>query len=119
MTDNGSFETSDQYRNNDFYYYTHTGGAVSFQLAWTTGGGNADLDLYIYREGYLFGSGWVAASNADSTTTSGSEAVSGTLAAGNYIINVYANTGIYGSSQTVSTTYTLKRNTTTDLYPCY
>ena len=117
--DNGSFASSDLFRNNDFYFYTHAGGPLSLQLAWSTGGGNADLDLYIYREGYTFGTGWMAASNAESRATTGSESVSGTLAAGNYIINVYANTGIYGSSQTVNTTYTLKRNTTENLYPCY
>lgn len=116
--DDGSFSTSDQFRNNDFYYYSHPGGQLTLALSW--GGGQvADLDLYVYPQGYSFGTGWSATSQSLTTTTSGTENISVGLAAGNYIINVMAYTGRfaangsggpYSASGTYNTTYNLTIN---------
>lgn len=111
LSDNGSFKTSDQFRNNDFFVYQHPGGAFSATLDWN-GTGNADLDLYIYKEGYFFGdsSTMAAKSDAASEATSGSESVNTVLPAGTYMINIMAYTGIYKSTGTYSTSYTLQLN---------
>lgn len=110
-TDDTSFARSDQFGNNDFFYYSHPGGAFTAGISWG-GGGNADLDLYIYKQGYTFGNQNTMAtfSNQDSSTSTGSESVSHTLAAGNYIINVMAHTGLYSVGGTSSTNYTLTVN---------
>lgn len=93
-----SFATSDQYRDNDFYQYTHSGGALTLTL---NHNGASDLDLYLYTENYTYGSSssMVGASNQSSGTT---ETITlSNLAAGTYMINVmnYSGTG--------SNTYTL------------
>lgn len=110
-TDNGSFDRSDQFNNNDFYYYTHPGGVLSLGLSWS-GSAKADLDLYVYKEGYVFGikSHIVASSVAVNFATSGSETISASIPAGNYIINVMAYTGSYTSTGTYSTHYNLTAN---------
>ena len=116
-TDDGSFSSSDQFNNNDFFVYRHSGGAVTFKVNWS--GGRADLDLYIYRPGYVFGDneGLVALKNVENAGLSGEEKVTVELAAGPYMINVMAYTGtdsnnvpVYGSVGTYSTTYRLKIN---------
>jgi hypothetical protein len=114
--DTDEFTTSDQFRNNDFITYTHTGGPLTLGLTWS-GSGNADLDLFVYPQGYVFGAdgsrytyGWSASARTSTSTTSGSEAISATLAAGNYMINVKAYTGIYSSNGTYNTTYNLTLN---------
>lgn len=54
--DNGSFATSDQYRNNDFYRFSHAGGNFTLELFYSKDGSNvADLDFYLYRSKYVFG----------------------------------------------------------------
>jgi hypothetical protein len=54
--DNGSFATSDQYRNNDFYRFNHAGGNFTLELFYSKDSSNtADLDLYVYRPRYVFG----------------------------------------------------------------
>lgn len=54
--DNGSFATSDQYRNNDFYRFDHQGGIVSLELFFSKDPNNPpDLDFYLYRPKYIFG----------------------------------------------------------------
>ncbi|MEK7356045.1 MAG: hypothetical protein AAB250_06320, partial [Bdellovibrionota bacterium] len=114
LSDDGSFAKSDQYRNNDFYVYDHPGGSLSLGLTWA-GAGIADLDLYVYRTGYVFGtSSYMAAKNdAESSTTSGSAPISTSLAAGRYMINVMAYTGLYSSVGTYATTYALTINGST------
>lgn len=113
LKDDGSFATSDQFRNNDFYYYSHAGGALSVGLSWS-GSSVADLDIYIYPQGYVYGDtkGWSGASNATTTATSGSESVAVNVPAGLYMINVMAYTGgyPYGSNGTYNTTYNLTVN---------
>jgi hypothetical protein len=111
LSDDGSFSKSDQYRNNDFYIYDHPGGALNLGLTWS-GAGIADLDLYIYKTGYVFGTAsTVAAKNdTETSTTSGSAPISTSLAAGRYMINVMAYTGLYGGVTTAATTYALTIN---------
>lgn len=130
-SDDGSFSQSDLFRNNDFYYYAHPGGSLNLSLTWS-GAGNADLDLYVYPQGYIYGSNWSATSRADSNTTSGTESISTSLAAGNYMINVMAYTGKVDSSHplapytnpscasplTANTTYNLTINSS-PLCPTY
>lgn len=54
--DNGSFATSDQYRNNDFYRYDHPGGNFTLELFYSKDPSNpSDLDFYLYRPKYIFG----------------------------------------------------------------
>lgn len=109
--DDGSFTASDQFRNNDFYYVSHPGGALNVNLSWS-GSGVADLDLYVYPQGYVYGNStsWLGASNASTKTTSGTEAVALNLPAGLYMINVMAYTGSYQSTGVYNTTYNLTVN---------
>jgi hypothetical protein len=110
-SDDGSFSASNQYQNNAFYSYAHSGGNLTIHLTWS-GASNADLDLYLYKAGYSFGSdsSIIARDDATSTTTSGSATISQTVAAGNYMINIMAFTGLYSSPGTFNTTYTLTIN---------
>ena len=111
-SDDGSFAKSDQYRNNDFYYYDHPGGTLTVGLSWS-GASVADLDLYIYQQGYTFGtsSSMVAKDDTQTSTTSGTAtATAASLPAGRYMINVMAYTGIYGSTGNRTTSYTMTIN---------
>lgn len=111
LADDGSFAKSDQYRNNDFYLYSHPGGTLNLNLSWS-GAGIVDLDLYVYRVDYVFGTAsTIAAKNdSESSTTSGTAAITASLAAGKYMINVMAYTGLYGGVTTANTTYSLTIN---------
>jgi hypothetical protein len=108
--DDGSFGLSNQFRNNDFYIYNHPGGALPVSLTWS-GSGSVDLDLYIYRAGYVFGSSSSILAydmrDATGSTTTGSASVSPSLPAGTYIINVMAATGSMTANVSASTTYSL------------
>lgn len=54
--DNGSFTTSDQFRNNDFFRLNHGGGNINLELYYSKSASNSpDLDLYLYRPKYIFG----------------------------------------------------------------
>ena len=54
--DNGSFATSDQFRNNDFFRFDHPGGRVNFELFYSKDPGSPpDLDFYLYRTRYVLG----------------------------------------------------------------
>lgn len=97
-----TFEKSNQFYSNDFFYYVHPGGTLSVVLDYDLAGlTTADLDLYIYKDGYTFGVGDDLAvySNKSRGVASGEEngyeSVSKSLAAGHYIINVmYYNHGV-------------------------
>jgi hypothetical protein len=114
--DNGSFSLSNQQRNNDFYLYNHPGGTLPVSLTWS-GSGSVDLDLYIYRAGYVFGSASSilaydmrdanGSSSGSALGTSGNASVAPNLPAGQYMINVMAATGSMSSGITASTTYSL------------
>jgi hypothetical protein len=114
--DNGSFSTSDLYNSNDFYRYDHPGGVLSLRVDWS-GPDNADLDIYVYKSGYYFGEGYVAAATSEVRGTSGSDSTSKALAAGTYLINVMAFTGtssngtpMYSAVGTYNTNYSLTIN---------
>jgi hypothetical protein len=111
--DDGDPSTANLYQNNDFYIYNHPGGAMTAHLAWA-GPDSADLDLYVYQSGYSYGSstGRVGYSIAQTTATSGTEQVSTSLPAGQYIINVVGFTGntTYLNNTSHSTTYSLTIN---------
>ncbi len=118
-TDDGDFATANHLQNNDFYVYNHPGGTLNLNLTWSHGSNRADLDLYIYQEGYSFGrSGLAGKSDATTIATSGSESISGNLPAGTYMINVYAYTGLvyptgtryYSAGSSYPTTYNLTLN---------
>lgn len=107
-TDDGSFASSNQFSNNDFYIFHHTGGYLPVSISWS-GAGSVDLDLYIYKVGYTFGSSSsiVAMDNAGVSGTTGTASVNPYLGAGDYMINVMAYTGSYQFTGTYSTSYTM------------
>ena len=84
----GSFATSNQFSSNDFFHVSHTGGTLTVRVDRTQGTG--DIDLYIYKDGYSFGTfGDMAIySNRDTPGDGGVETASQNLPAGNYMINV-------------------------------
>lgn len=95
--ENGSVSNSNHFASNDFYQIYHPGGSFNWQLGYSTDpGASADIDLYLYRETYTFGSNAVASStaNINNGTTNASEGISTSLAAGYYILNVRVDTGV-------------------------
>ena len=124
-SDGGSFSTSDQLNNNDFFAYYHSGGALSVQLSYSTVAytNPTDLDLYVYNSSYTFGnsSTMVGYSQNDRPTgcsggnpapcTNVSESVSASAPAGYYMINamVYTPGSTNGGGDA---TYTLRVNGT-------
>lgn len=102
--EDGSIANSNQHASNDFYSFYHGGGPLTVTINRTSG--TSVLDLYVYREGYVYG-------NSDNVELYGSgtastQTASGSPAAGYYMINVMADTsGGIGSS----TNYTLNVNT--------
>ncbi len=97
-----AFSLSNQFKSNDFFLYYHSGGALTVYLEYTPIGGNADLDLYIYKADYTYGSssGIQAYSNdssIDAPVDAGTEYISTNASAGYYLINVMYWTNHYGS----------------------
>ena len=87
---------------------------MSLELAWSATG-TVDLDLYIYKQGFVFGNATSVAAKDDTTTettSAGTAKISQQLVAGTYMINVMAYTGFYPDNTTVSRTanYQLKLN---------
>jgi len=82
---------ANQFYRNDFYLVDHPGGVMSLALSWT---GGQDLDLYVYGEGYTYGSSSSVVAKSDrvnGTVTPPvdySESVSQAIAAGKYLVNV-------------------------------
>ena len=113
-TDNGSFSTSDLFRHNDFYTINHAGGTFNLTLDYSATDA-VDLDLYVYKTDYTFGSSAsiVASSKNEGTTSSGSESISTTLDAGTYMINVFAYTGLYCESTDVCQSFHSSSRTAT------
>ena len=110
-TDDGSFVRSDQFRNNRFYVYNHPGGPFNLQATWS-GSSVADLDLYVYNVGYVYGlsSYWAAYAQGSSAVANGSQRISTSLAPGTYIINVMAYTGYYTTQGIYPTSFNLTLN---------
>lgn len=104
------FQTSNQYYSNDFFYYYHSGGNLSVKLNYDLSSStSANLDLYIYKDGYEFGVGsdLLTYSNRNKSIDAGTESVNLSAPAGYYMINVmYSNDGA-GSP---ATTYNLNIN---------
>jgi hypothetical protein len=100
LAENGTASRSNQFDSNDFYRYYHSGGAFVFELDYTTTAPAADLDVYIFRNGYTFSntaSTSLAASaltNVTIGTTTASETISTSLSAGWYMINIRVDTGV-------------------------
>jgi hypothetical protein len=101
QTDNGSFARSHLLLNNDFYHLKISSGqAVTITLEYDdadNAGTEADLDLYVYRDDYVYGSystmaGYSERQPDGDVTDTETESVSATLGAGNYMINVKAFT---------------------------
>jgi hypothetical protein len=114
-SDDGSFAKSNQFKNNDFYRYDHPGGHISLSLSYTKpSSGGADLDLYLYKPNFVFGSSdnMAGFSNSESDrnpddSSKGLEIISADLPAGTYMINVMAYTGVAAGS---ATNYTMSLN---------
>lgn len=111
QAEDGSFVNSNQFKSNDFFQFTHSGGALTINLSYSTTSGNAaNLDLYLYTYDYLFGNSNVtnmigrSESSILNSASSGTEQISfSNLAAGTYMINVhYDTTGGIKSSASYS-----------------
>src|SRR5690606_16830877 len=90
----GIYDRSNHFHSNDFFYYYHPGGWLSVTLNYQTAGSNADLDLYIYKDGYSYGyaDDLLTYSNKGrcpgTSCESGTESISINAPAGHYMINV-------------------------------
>jgi hypothetical protein len=93
------FTNSNLAENNDFYWYYHSGGTFNLTLSsTTTSGAETDLDLYILNvSADLTSLDDVVAKNSTfydaNAMTAQNISVSPNLAAGNYLIRVFAYTG--------------------------
>ncbi len=85
----GSFDLSNLFYDNDFYAYAHTGGALSVELNYTTT--NADLDLIVWKNGYIYGNSDDMLAASRNATDNGEEKITVTAPAGTYMINVMVN----------------------------
>jgi hypothetical protein len=101
LSESKSYGESNLYRNNDFFYYQHSGGNLSITVNYTTASGTeANLDLYIYDDEVPFGfTNFVLGSSTTFPSGSSGDVESMTVNAGNrpagdYLINVYALGGI-------------------------
>ncbi len=98
--EDGTPENSNQFASNDFYQYTHGGGNLTLSLTYTTNSlSPADLDLYLYRNNYIFGSEGTVLGFSDTTINvgqgSGAESFTvSNLPAGTYMININVNTRV-------------------------
>lgn len=100
--DDGSFSGSDLFRNNDFFHFkAPASGSHTITLTYQDANGSgqeADLDLYVYKEDYVFGasSSWVGYSRQNPTGVGNIENENATVnltAGANYLINVFVYTG--------------------------
>jgi hypothetical protein len=98
--ENGTPQNSNQFASNDFYQYQHNGGPLNIGLSYsTTPSSPADLNLYLYRRDYRFGSLSDVIGMSENTisngSSSGTESISlGNLAPGIYMININVYTGV-------------------------
>jgi hypothetical protein len=80
---------SNQFASNDFYDVNYDGSFSTISLTRTSG--NAEIDLYLYTEKYVFGD--TATMVATSTSNSANQSISlSSLAQGHYLLNVNVNT---------------------------
>lgn len=94
-------DRSDQQMNNDFYLYYHDGTGSTLSLDYTTTGDPMNLDLILYKTGYIYLEDiyWYSGRSSDGivkqsrTVGTGSEQVSlSGLSTGYYVVNVKVNT---------------------------
>lgn len=124
-SENGSFANSNWFYSNDFLWVNHPGGTLTVSLSYTPTN-KVDLDLYVYKEDYTFavGADIVTSSTRDngfdssgspiSSNDGGSESVSVSLPAGNYLVNVNYYTGDgKDAGDFNATTYSITINGTT------
>ncbi len=98
--EDGTSANSNQFKSNDFYEVNHPGGSITINMTYSTTGGNAaDLDIYLYKEGYTYGDASSDSIAAYSETTqsisagTGAETISlSYLAGGTYLLNVVYDT---------------------------
>lgn len=95
--ENGSTSRSNQFASNDFYMVYHPGGTFNFNLSYTTDAGNqADLDVYVFQEGYNFINSTKIVGQSTASPGAGAgphtEQVLIALAAGYYMINIRVDT---------------------------
>lgn len=84
-----TYDRSNQFYSNDFFYYSHPGGTLSVALAYDLAGATGtDLDLYVYQDDYTFGVGEDLLIYSNDSADGGTESVSITAPAGEYMINV-------------------------------
>lgn len=101
-----TYARSNLLASNDFYKFTYAGGGSSLDLSYTQANGTViDLDLYLYRDGYVYQEDYLESigqstggvisksDRANPGIESGAESINlSGLAAGVYLINVKANT---------------------------
>lgn len=95
QTENGSLSRSNLFYSNDFYYINHPGGTLTVNL-FCLSVAAVDLDLYIYKDGYTFGSGsdiLTKKVTTNSCNNSSIESISINAPAGKYMANVNYYTG--------------------------
>jgi len=96
--EDGTFINSNMFKSNDFYRIDHGGGPLSIQLNYSTSSGSpADLDIYLYRNDYVFGvQQYVVAMSVDKIPNGASSDIElisvPALAASTYMLNVNYNT---------------------------
>jgi len=96
-----SFSGSKLFRNNDFFFYKHPGGAFTVKLSYVTTSGTkqVDLDLFVYNSDAHYGyasdmMGYSAGDTSGAIGSTQSETVNvGSMSAGDYLINVKAWAG--------------------------
>ena len=103
-SENGTFTNSNLFASNDFYQYYHSGGTLNVSLTYSTTSG--DLDLFVYADGYTYGSDSHLVLSSYDENDGGSEAASTTLPAGYYMINIMA----YTANSMAASTYNLSVN---------
>lgn len=90
--DNGvtnNYIISDQFLSNDFHMYEHAGGSFTAEVTYDNDGAETNLDVYVYREFYKFGSmdDLVGFSNRDNDNGLENIQISD-LPSGIYMINI-------------------------------
>ena len=91
-----TLDLSDQFNNNDFYWFRHSGGALNVQVSCTVGAGNRckgdavgnDLDLYLWKDAYVFGRDSTLVASSARSNASTEVVAFDSLPAGDYMINV-------------------------------
>lgn len=103
-TENGTYSNSNMEASNDFYHLkVNSALSGNITLSFT---GSGDLDLYLYKEDYTFGTeSSMQAYSVGNNAGGGTETISlNNLPAGNYMINVLSDT----SNGRFSNSYTLE-----------